>query len=189
MIDDYLANLLKVLGVGALLAALPFFASLAELQPPWPPAIGFVSAALVLLSSLLAWEYARRTRIRSRRLLTLASVALTVTGLFGYLTLYSLFVEPVPGSHVRVVRGFVCTAEARQVYASNCPDLPRDALRDAEWEATVLWTRASVTEVRLGLTFTWLLFTAGLIGAVGAIVAGRQFSGRAITGSGSNDKA
>lgn len=180
MIDDYLANLLKVLGVGAALAALPFFAALADLQPPWPPAIGFVSAALVLLSSLLAWEWARRARIRNRRLLTLASVAMTIIGLFGYLTLYSLFIEPVPGSSVRVIRGFVCTAEARQVYAASCPDLPRDALRNAEWETTMLWTRASVTEVRLGLTLTWLLFTAGLIGAVGAIVAGRRFSGRPI---------
>ena len=70
--------------MGAALAALPFFASLADLQPPWPPAIGFVSSALVLLSSLLAWEWTRRSRIRNRRLLTLASVALTVIGLFGY---------------------------------------------------------------------------------------------------------
>ena len=76
-----------------------------------------------------------------------------------------------------MIRGFVCTREALRVYRDSCPDLPRDALRDAEWETMVLWTRASVTEVRLGLTLTWLLFTAGLIGAVGAIVAGRKFSG------------
>lgn len=187
MIDDYLANLLRVLGVGALLAALPFFASLADLQPPWPPAIGFVSAALVLLSSLLAWEWTRRARIRNRRALTLVSVALTVIGLFGYLTLYSFFVEPIPGSHVRVIRGFTCTAEARQVYGAACPDLDRDALQNAEWEATRLWTRNSVTLVRLGLTATWLLFTAGLIGAVGAIVAGRRFSGKPIKAPGKGE--
>lgn len=55
-----------------------------------------------------------------------------------------------------------------------CPNLPPDTLRDAEWEFLALWARASVTSVRMGLAASWLLFAAGLIGAVGAILAGRK---------------
>ena len=35
------------------------------------------------------------------------ALSLTVLGLFGYLFLYSTFVEDVPGSNERVVRGYV----------------------------------------------------------------------------------
>lgn len=174
MISGYLNGLLKVLGFGAAFAAVPLLASLARLEPPWPPGIGFVSSALVLLSSLLAWEWTRRAKIRNRRALILAATVLTGLGLVGYLFLYSLFVEQIPGSGERIVRGYACTAEARQVHGASCPDLSRDALKDAEWEAVVLWTRSSITTVRMGLALAWLVFTAGLVGSVGAIVAGRK---------------
>ena len=175
MISDYLKNLVKVLGVGAAFASIPLFASLAALQPPWPPAIGIVSAGLVLLASLIAWEWTRRSRVRHRRRLVLLAATLTIGGLLGYLFLYSFFVEPIPGTQLRVVRGFVCTADAQRVYRDACPDLPREALRNSEWEAVALWTRASVTWARLGLTMAWLVFTSGLIASVGAIIAGRKF--------------
>lgn len=173
--DDYLKTLIKVLGIGAAFASIPLIAAFAELQPPWPPAIGHVSAALILLSSLLAWEWTRRSRLKHRRTWIVLAVAATLIGLFGYLILYSYFVEPMPGDQGRVVRGYDCTPPARLVYGELCPDLPRDALADAEWEALVLWTRSSVTTARIGLAAAWLLFTAGLIAAVGAIVAGRKF--------------
>lgn len=177
-LNAYLKNLVTVLGVGAAFAAIPLFAQLASLEPPWPPAIGTVSAALVLLASLFAWEWARHGRLGNRRRLFLVAAVLTLGGLFAYLLLYSFFVEPVPGAKLRVVRGFVCTADAQRVYQQACPDLPRDALRDAEWEVLALWTRSSVTWARLGLTATWLVFTSGLIAAVGAIIAGRQLAAR-----------
>ena len=172
--DEYLKNLLKVLGIGASFATLPFFVSLAELQPPWPPAIGGVSVALVLMASLVVWEWTRRSRIQHRRRWILAGIGLTLIGLFCYLLLYSIFIEPMPQGG-RVVRGYDCTARALEVYSDLCPDLPRDALQDAEWEAVVLWTRSSVTIARMGLAVSWLIFMAGLITCLGAIVAGRKF--------------
>lgn len=175
MVSTYLQNLVKVLGIGAAFAAIPLFASLASLQPPWPPAIGFVSAALVLLGALIIWEWTRNSRIRRRRRAILAATAMTLLGLFAYLTLYSFFIETVPGTSERLVRGYECTADALLIYKQACPDLPRDALQDAEWDSLVLWTRSSLTTVRLALAGAWLLFTAGLIMAVGAVIAGRKF--------------
>jgi hypothetical protein len=172
--DQYLRDLIKVLGIGAAFASIPLLVALAGLQPPWPPAIGQVSAALVLLASLAAWEWVRASALKTRRRWIVMATLLTLSGLFAYLILYSLFVETVTGTDLRVVRGYTCTSEALAVYRNQCPELPRDALRDAEWEAPVLWTRGSITMVRIGLAATWLVFTAGLICAVGSIVAGRK---------------
>ncbi len=174
--DDYFKSLFRVLGIGAAFAAIPLMVAFAELQPPWPPAIGYVSSALVLLSSLAAWEWTRKSSQRARRAWFISAFFLTLIGLGSYLALYSMFIEVMPGTNYRVVRGYECTAEAIAVYKNQCPHLSRDALRDAEWENVVLWTRGSITFVRLGLTFAWLIFTAGLICAVGAIVAGRKMS-------------
>ncbi len=187
MIVRYLQNLIRVLAIGAGFAAIPLVASLADLQPPWPPAIGYVSAGLILLASTMAWEWTRNAkRIRRRRWIAIAA-GLTVLGLLSYLILYSLFIETIPGSDRRLIRGFACTFEAQAVYADRCPELPRDALRDAEWEPANLWTRGSITTVRVLLTIFWLFFVAGLIAAVGSIVAGRQFSSEPARRSGSPD--
>ncbi|KQN18060.1 hypothetical protein ASE89_06970 [Sphingomonas sp. Leaf30] len=175
MIDTYLKNLTKVLGVGAGFATIPLLLSLASLQPPWPPAIGYVSAGLVMISALLAWEWTRAARRSDRRRWIITGLLLSLVGLAVYLVFYSMFVETIPGSDVRLILGYRCTADALLVYQAACPDLPRDALRDAEWEPALLWTRASITVVRLLLTFAWLSFVAGLIISTGAVIAGRQF--------------
>ena len=173
--DRYLQNLIKVLGVGAAFAALPLFASLAALEPPWPPAIGYVSAALILLASLVVWEWTRKSKLGHRRRWIVAGLMLTLLGLLSYLVLYSTFVEAIPGGDERVVRGYECTRQAQLVHGDDCPDLSRDALQDAQWEALNLWTRSSVTTARVLLTLAWLVFITGLITCLGAIVAGRQF--------------
>lgn len=172
--DQYLRDLLKVVGIGGAFALLPALAALAGLSPPWPPAIGGVSALLILVFSLIVWEWVRKSRTAHRRKWIVWALVLTLTGLFGYLILYSLFIEPIPGTDERVIRGFTCTADAQLVHGPKCPDLPREALADAEWEAPALWTRGSLTTVRLALALTWLVFTAGLIATVGAILAGRR---------------
>lgn len=172
--DQYLRDLLKVVGIGGAFALLPALAALAGLSPPWPPAIGGVSALLILVFSLIVWEWVRKSRTTSRRKWIIWALVLTLSGLVGYLTLYSLFIEPIPGTDERVIRGFTCTADAQLVHGSKCPDLPREALQDAEWEAPALWTRSSITLVRMGLALSWLIFTAGLIATVGAILAGRR---------------
>ena len=172
--ETYLRDLAKVLGLGAAFASIPLFASFADLQPPWPPAIGYVSAALVLVAALLAWEWTRKSKLVRRRRWIVVAALLTIIGLLAYLILYSLFIENIPGTDERIVRGFTCTREAELLYRDRCPDLPREVLQDAEWEAVAVWTRGSVTTVRVALTSAWIIFMAGLVTAVGSIVAGRK---------------
>ncbi len=174
--EKYLTSLVKVLGIGAAFAAVPLFASLASLQPPWPPAIGFVSAALVMLSALIAWEWTRNTKLKNRRKAIIISSVGVLISLTIYLIFYSLFVETVVGKeNLRIIRGYECNTNAKLVFSKECPDLSANALEQAEWDSLALWTRQSITIVRMSLTLTWLAFTGFLISAVGSIVAGRKF--------------
>lgn len=173
MISAYFKDLLKVLGIGAGFATIPLMASFAAVEPPWPPAIGELSGAAVLIASLVAWEWAKGTE-QSRHFWMIAGIVATLIGLVGYLYLYSQFVDVVPGSTARILRGYECTANAKVVYGTSCPNLPSDALEGAEWESTELWTRNSITKVRMMLALAWLIFTCGLVIVVGSVVAGRK---------------
>jgi hypothetical protein len=174
-LNSYFQSMVKVFGIGAAFATLPFFASLAQLQPPWPPAIGYVSSALILLGTLGIWEFSRNSQVSRRKAYFIVSALICVASIFVYFMIYSLYVDSLPFSEARVVRGFECTATARTVYGSACPNLPTEALLDVEGDSLKLWTRSSVTIVRMGLTSTWLLFSVGLTMAIGAMVAGRTF--------------
>ncbi|RVT90254.1 hypothetical protein [Sphingomonas crocodyli] len=120
------------------------------------------------MAALAAWEWNQAGVVRRRRTWIIVAAILTLAGLFAYLVLYSLFIEPIRGTNTRETKGFTCTAQARELYWDQCPDLPRDALRDAE----VSWTRSSITIVRLAMTAAWMIFTAALICAVTAVVMG-----------------
>lgn len=173
MWDSYLSDVGTVLKKAGGFVALPLIAGFAGLQPPWPPAIEFVSAAFILIAALVMWEWTRSARRAVRRRFIIAGILLTTVGIAGYLPLYSLYVENIPGKSVRVIRGTECTPKAKLVYPDDCPDLPRDALRGVEWESNVLWTRRSIMTVQLELVASWLAFTAGLVAFAGAVIAGR----------------
>jgi hypothetical protein len=145
----------------AALVLLPVVAVLLGFDPPWPNGIGYISAALVAGGA--AWVHfgASPGAIVSRRWVKAIVVGLAVIAI-AYLALLSLYVETIPASGVRVVKGFACTPDALLVYGDSCPNLPRDALRDAEWEAATLWTGSSVMLVRVGLVAGWLALAAGL---------------------------
>ncbi|HEX8364813.1 MAG TPA: hypothetical protein VF603_05960 [Allosphingosinicella sp.] len=95
-----------------------------------------------------------------------------------YLIIYSLFIDTIPASGIRVIRGFECTSDAILVHGDACPDLSSEAYQDAGWEAVSLWSRRSITVVRVGLAVSWIVFTVGLILIVGSVVAGRKTSRR-----------
>ena len=186
----FLQNILGLFGFIALISPVPVFVALADLEPPWPPAIPTLSSIILLVFAVLAWEWTRKSRRGLRRGWMVTSLVVMLVSLFGYLALNSYFVEYAPGSDLRAIRGYECTNAAAELYP-DCPDLPREALEDAGWESVKLWTRASVTNVRLLLVLGWLAFMAGLIGIIGSVIAGRQVGDlgfiEALTKLGRND--
>lgn len=157
----------------ALLIAIPALAALLGLDPPWPNYAGYVSAGIVALGAGAA-HYSSpdpgRARNRWARAVIWVSLA---SGLIVYLVLSSLFIETIPRSGVRIVKGFVCTPDALLVYGKSCPNLGRDALRDAEWEAATLWTGTSLTIVRIGLVMSWMSLVGGLAVIAALVERGR----------------
>ena len=161
----------------AVLILLPVAAAFLALDPPWPSGIGYISAALVAGGAAWAHFGAGPGTLVSKRWVKAIVVALIVITI-GYLSLLSMFVETIPGTAVRVVKGFTCTPDALLVYGDSCPALGRDALRDAEWEAATLWTSSSVMLVRIALAACWLALVAGLALAAARIEQIRIFGVR-----------
>lgn len=155
-------TLIRTAAITAILAAILLLASVLGLDPPWPRGIGYLSVASIVAAPFAHQKWAVSPTSSGMHMRREFACALIAGGLLAFMILSSLFIETIPLSGVRVVKGFVCTADALTVYAKQCPDLPREALRDAEWESIVLWTRWSVTLVRLSLVLTWLAFVAGL---------------------------
>ncbi len=145
----------------AALVALPGLAAWLALDPPWPNGVGYISA--VLIAAGAAWPHfapGRDDWLTKGWIRTIA-LGLAIAAVV-YLSLLSLYVESIPGTGVRVIKGFTCTPDARLVYGNGCPNLGRDALRDAEWEAATLWTGTSVMIVRLSLVVSWLAMAGAL---------------------------
>jgi len=181
--DGYLKDIAKTLGFAAGVAALPLIVAFAKLQPPWPPAIEYVSSVFVLMAALVMWEWGRKAKRAIRRRFILAGMVLTVIGIGAYLPLYSMYVQAEPSTGERVIKGAVCTPDALLIFPRQCPQLPSEALPAAEWDATRLWTQDSILEVRMMLVAAWLCFTAGLVAFVGAVVAGRPTIKKAVPGA------
>lgn len=160
-----------------LLMAMPVLAGLLALDPPWPNEAGYVSVGLVAAGAGAAHYRVPLLERAGRPWLRRLTVVLIGAGLLAYLILTSLFVETIPRSGVRVIKGFVCTPDALLVYGRSCPNLGRDALRDAEWEAATLWTGGSLTLVRVGLVMSWLSVIAGVAMLAGVVERGRMRTG------------
>ena len=159
------------------LVLLPVLAAFLAFDPPWPGGIGYISAALVAGGAAWAHFGASPGAIVSKRWVKVIIAAVAVI-VIAYLSLLSMFVEQIPGTAVRVVKGFTCTPDALLVYEDACPSLGRDALRDAEWEAATLWTGSSVMLVRVGLAACWLALVGGLALAAARIEQIRIFGTR-----------
>lgn len=157
-VDDFL-GIIKSYGkiivwtLGA--AAAPIAAGMAELAPPWPPAIIQVTALFEMLVLVLTFQFLMKTNFAKINNLLLFSMATIVLFTLFYLAAFSEFVYEEPLSRLKFVKGFACTSEAVIVFPGGCPFYTDDNLRWAEWEASRLWKPWSITFVRLCLVILW----------------------------------
>lgn len=172
--DPFLRELVKVLALGAAFASIPLLASMENLQPPWPTAVAYVSAAIILIGALIAREFSADMSRKARRTLLIIAATLTLVGLFSYLYFYSSVVRTlteIPENR-RIILGFACNADTQAIYGDRCPNLTIDDLRRAGYDPEQMFTASSIRAARLVLVASWLLFTAGLVAAVGWAIAG-----------------
>jgi hypothetical protein len=153
-------------------AALPISMALIGIAPPWPPAIAWVSAAIVLVAMLVGRALDVGLTPRRRRMLMLAATGAAVAGLFLYLVLYASFVVTIPGGE-RVVLGYRCNEMGQALHPDSCPYLDARILQTAEWDPGNLFTAGSILTVRMALVAAWLMLLLGLAGAAGWALAAR----------------
>jgi hypothetical protein len=173
-----------IVGGGTGVAALPFFASLGKIEPPWPPHVGILSSVVILVIALLMWfgaEHSRTSRKRARRPAIVWPLLALVLGLVGYLVLLSMFTEAVPGEERRLVRGFTCNQDSLDLHPQECPHVPVFRIDQALWDEFSIWTPWSITLVRMALLLTWFLFLGGLVSLIGLVAARNRKGGRSIS--------
>lgn len=150
---------------GAVLALLLAAAWLGGLAPPASP-IGWL-AALVALAIPAGVIASGQVKWWTKGVVQAALIALLVISAATYGWAHSSYV--IAGAQgAPLVRGTICTPDAKLVYESECPDLPSDALADAAYDEAALWTAGSIGRVKLILAAAWMLAAA----AAALLVAG-----------------
>jgi hypothetical protein len=170
--DDFLDILKKfrtlslvALGTGA---AVPFFAFVAKIAPPWPPGIMLLTALTELVCLIVVFQFLRtRGRSTVNRAIAILAPMLFLAS-FAYLTLISFFTYVTPHTDERFAKGFVCKQQIQQLHPDLCPLVNRDVLADAQWNADEIWTEWSIDLMQLFIASLWI--ASGWILTLGARV-------------------
>ncbi|MFL6261323.1 MAG: hypothetical protein ACJ76Y_16615 [Thermoanaerobaculia bacterium] len=158
-LDDFKKLLAEFRGLSAWAVggavAVPFAAALVDFSPPWPPGIVLVTAVAELIALVFVFQFLKSAKRRSiNQVLIVSTAGLSIASVV-YLILLSLYTYRVPTTGERFVKGYNCTPEAKALFKDHCPDLGLDELRTAEYEAERLWTRRSLTLMRVALVILW----------------------------------
>jgi hypothetical protein len=170
--DDFLDILKKfrklsvtALGVGA---AVPFFAYVANIAPPWPSGVMLLTALTELVCLILAFQFLR-TKERGPVNLAMGIMApLLFLVSLGYLVLIAVFTYVTPQTKERFVKGFVCKTDIERLYPGECPFVSREILSGAQWNADQIWTEWSIALMQVAIASLWIaafVLLSGLIGA------------------------
>ncbi|MEA2894461.1 MAG: hypothetical protein QOJ84_76 [Bradyrhizobium sp.] len=170
--DDFLDILKKfrtlsvtALGTGA---AVPFFAYVAKIAPPWPPGVMLLTALTELVCLILVFQFLRtKGRKPVNRAMAIMAPLLFLVSL-GYLTLISVFTYVTPHTGERFTKGFICKPEIQRVYPSECPLVSRDVLSDSQYTAENVWMDWSIELMQVLIASLWLaafILLSSLIGA------------------------
>jgi hypothetical protein len=136
-------------------AIVPFLANFAKLAPPWPPAITYITAVFELIALIWAYQTIRKMSQKRVNAKMLTSLIILVMALVAYLSLFSLFTYEIPGTDIRIIKGYECTVIALDQF-TNCPWLVGEDMRLAEYDPNLMWTLPSITVIRISIVAFWL---------------------------------
>jgi hypothetical protein len=138
--------------------------------PPWPTHPAIVTCVFVGFVLIAAYYLPHGSPRKLMNWMLMFAIAVAVLATCVYLLLFSQLTYVAPTTGERFAKGFVCTSDAKILYADKCPYLGLDELRGAEYSSERLWTNQSVTEVKVGLFVIWIGGWLGLA-LVAAILA------------------
>jgi hypothetical protein len=159
------------LWVGLAGASVPFVAAFSGVTPPWPPKIALLTAVIQLM--VIVYVYQAHSRFSSQKSVTRGmrvSAILFVLSFFFYIFLFSQFAIFIPSREEYLIVGYQCSQRALDVYRDSCPSLGLTELSAAQYDEFVLWTRFSISSVRIALVALWFLFFVGLSAFIGEFI-------------------
>jgi hypothetical protein len=136
--------------------AVPLVDYVAGLGPPWPwnNSVPVITSVAELLALMCAFHFLSRAnrRITNRILFALIVTLLILFGGYLYFNSQYTFVSPV--NDEKYVKGFTLRTDVTAVISESYTS--DDALRGAEYRPEEVWTRTSITLMRLTLLALWL---------------------------------
>ena len=149
----------------------PILVSFTDLNPPWPNRTGLAAGTCVavLFTLIAVFQLLNAKSKRTVNRVVAWTLAIGTCLAVIYLALFAAFVFQPKGGEP-FVKGYECTNDALQLYASKCPWLDVDELRAAAYEETRLWTSWSVFVVRFALALTWFISFVSFAACMGAFV-------------------
>jgi hypothetical protein len=163
VISDY-----KTVGPWAIGGAVfvPLVDYVVKIGPPWPPGLAIITAVAEFLVLLAAFHFGFRSGYKRVSWRIIVGVVVLVFFFGPYLYLSSSFVYSFDNE--RMVKGFVVRPDVKPLIT---PDYTADdALADSEYRAETVWTRGSITSMRLILLALWLVGFCGLSLAIASFV-------------------
>jgi hypothetical protein len=138
-----------------------------RLGPPWPDGLAILTcvAELLMLMAVFHFGFGSTREHVSRRMIVLVLLMVICFGV--YLYLGSMFIFTAPGDE-RFIRGFTLRPEVQAVIGQNYS--VEDALNGYEYRADAIWTKGSITAMRLILLSLWLLSFSFLSGTIASFV-------------------
>ena len=138
---------------------IPFVASFLSVIPPWPDGLDVLTAVIQLGALIVAYQTFRNHAQLIGRSVKLWAIA-GLSALLLYLAAFSMFTVYDPGTSHSYVIGFQCSPGTQQLsdlhkFAGTCPFLQYDDLRTVAYNASILWTKSSLTTVRIILIALW----------------------------------
>lgn len=181
LLDDYKKTLAWALGSSAIL---PMVASFAGLAPIWPPASPLLTSLFTLIAIVFSFQFLRRAAKRRVNAAMIRALVGLVVFLIVYLILFDMFTYTLPttGEIVHVGCGWSeMSQEVTDIYGidrnGGCPGNYERIFASSSYNNTLVWNRAGLTGVKMGLALTWFGFFVSvsiLLGAFLVFQSGRQ---------------
>lgn len=165
----YFRSFIGLITAGVATTALVLVTALAELAPPWPPAVVQVTAVGQIIVLVLIYQFMKTAPRKTINRRLLWSLVLLVILAIAYLSLHSLTVYEMPNGEFGL-KGFACSSDALALYGSDCPFLNRTHIADAEFNADRLWTPLGLMISRLVLIIAWVGMFSSIVFLVGLFV-------------------
>jgi hypothetical protein len=160
------------------LILLPVAASLGGYAPPWPKGITTITTLMEMAVVITAFQLSagKPRRVASRRVV-LSLCAMVFFSLI-YLGLNAVFVVTIPNSDVQIVLGCGLSRSALLVQRlpadlpllDACPGEFASLLASAQYETDKIYTRLSVSAIRVCLVIAWLGAFASFASLTGVFV-------------------